>query len=388
MPEHEHGTTPMPGDHGLPDGAAPPETPESMSDMDAAEAGAKALSSALKGSFRMLTVAMIALAVFYVGKGIFYVHPQEVRFKLRFGEVVPSMGEIALRPGTVHIKWPWEEVYIVSTEEKVLPVDDAFWTYYPEGARNKKTSLRVQEDGFLITGDANIVHMQLRARYRRRGDAEGAMSCLFGVKDPEQILRRLLMASAVKVVGSMGVMDVLKRQGLFERILGELKVRVAEFEKQAGVPLGIEVIAVEATESETKNPTEPLAVRDAFTLAQNASSQRQQLMDEGRLAAISLREDARALSEETTASAQGEKAHMLQNAQADAEAMTRLLVAYRSSPGEAAILREDFFQRTLDSVIGAARGVFVLYQNPDRELRLLLSMEPPPPTESPAQKGD
>lgn len=387
MAENGQGADPKPDGIGVPDASGSgPGVPQAPRDVEAGEAGAKALSDALKGSFKVLKVAMIALAVFYIGKGVFYVQPQEVRFKLRFGRVVSSWGQWALKSGTVHIQWPWEEVETVSTEEKALPVEERFWTRYPQGTtRERKTSLRVQEDGFLITGDANIVHMQLRARYRVRSDSQGAFSYLFGVREPTEVLRRQLLASAVKVVGSMDVMEVLKRQSLFERIEAELEARVAAFERQAGVPLGIEVVAVEATEADgTKNPTEPWAVREAFTEAQNASSLRQQLMDEGRLEAISLEEDAKARSQETLATAAGHKERLLQTAQADAEAMAKLLPIYQRSAQEAEILRETFFERTLDATIGAARSVFVLYENSDREQRFLLSAEPPSSVETDA----
>ncbi|NLW51111.1 MAG: hypothetical protein GXY85_09775 [Candidatus Brocadiaceae bacterium] len=361
------------------------EQPRGPEDVAAEQAGARALADALKGSFRVLKVAMIALAVFYVISGIFYVQPQEVRFKLRFGRVVPSWGEWALQPGTMHIQWPWEAVERVSTEERSLAVETEFWTQYPMGpAPTRKSALRVQEDGFLITGDANIVHMQVRARYRVRGDAPGALSYLFGVTDAEEILKRQLLGATVKVVGSMKVMDVLKRQALLDQIRLELQRRVAVFEARAGIPLGIRVEAVEASEvidNAIKNPTEPLAVRQAFTDAQNASSLRQQLIDEGRIESIAILEDARAKAAEIVASAAGFKERLVQTAQADAEAMAKLLPVYQASSEEAAILRETFFQRTLNSVMDTARSVYILYENPDRELRLLLSAEPPPPTE-------
>ena len=62
--------------------------------------------------------------------------------------------------------------------------------------------------------------------------------------------------------------------------------------------------------------------------------------------------------------------------------MAKLLAIYRRSPGEARILRETFFYRTLDSVVGAARGVSVLYDRPGRETRYMTSVEPPPPMEA------
>ncbi|KPK65239.1 MAG: hypothetical protein AMK73_03560 [Planctomycetes bacterium SM23_32] len=376
--DHERGEAEAP-EAAQPEEAAAPEEPT------AEQAGTEALARALKGSFRVLKWGMIVLLAVYLGKGVFYVQPQEVRFKLRFGRVVTSWGEKVLKPGTIHIQWPWEEVQTVSTAEQVLEAGEEFYTDWRKAVLSKKQSLDVREDGYLLTGDANIVHMRLNVRYRARGDAEGAQSYLFAVgkENVEEILRRLLLSATTKVVSSMQVMDVLKREGLFSAITDELAERLADFERQAGAPLGIELIAVEAIEGEKeKNPTEPYAVRDAFYEAQNAGSRKDQLVEEGKLQANALLQDARGKASEAVAGAQGYRDRLVNMAQADAEALQKLLPVYGRSAAEADILRDTFYQRIVTDALRKAQGVFVLYQTPQgaqRELRLILGSKPRPP---------
>jgi len=378
--EHEHEAGQEPGQRDRhedisPEQQAPVPEPEPAPEV----AGSQALARALKGSFTVLKVSMIALVAFYFLSGIFYVQPQEVGFKIRFGNVVSLRENPALRPGSIHIRWPGEQVVFVSTAEKPLDLAREFWTEFPNEPTQKKGSLDVRQDGYLITGDANIVHMQLRARYRVPADARSALSYLFSVKDPEDILRHALMASAVRVVGSMEVMQVIRRQNLLESLKRDLSERVADFEKKVGVPLGIEVREVEAIESErVKNPTEPMAVHDAFTEAQNASSLREKLVEEARTQSTIILADAEARAKMITAEALGDKAQFVGAASADAIAMSGLLPVYEHSAREAGILRETFYERVIEQVLQAGKGIFVLYEpepGTRRELRLMLASQ-------------
>jgi regulator of protease activity HflC (stomatin/prohibitin superfamily) len=369
---HDHSEPEPPASASGPPAAASEPTPE--------VAGSQALARALKGSFTVLKVGMIALVLFYFATGVFKVEPQEVKFKLLFGAVERPGGSPALRSGKIYFRLPGEKIEVVSTEERTLDLGQEFWTSPPMELGERKNSLDVRKDGYLITGDANIVHMKLRVRYRVRHDADGAMSYLFAVKDPEEILKRALMESAVKTVGSMEIMEILKRQNILDAVTADLQGRVADFEKKAGVPLGIEVGAVEAIDTERmKNPCEPYVVREAFAEAQNASALRDQLVEEGRAQANTILANAQAQATEIEAEASGRRALLVEAARADAKALEQLLPMYSHSPEEAKILRETFYERTIRDVLQGAKGIFVLYQpepGTQRELRLLLSKPP------------
>lgn len=384
MGEHEH-------DHGHQDEprAGQPEAPSgpqggraaTAGELEPERAGQAALAGALKYSFAVLRIVMVVLVIVYLVGGVFSVPVQEVRFKVRFGRVVPEDHPV-LSSGTWHIKFPWEELVTLSTTEKTLELPDAFWTMWPLDpiALKDKRSLDVRSDGYLITGDVNIVHARLRVRYAVSSSVPATLAYAFAVKAPEEILKRDLMAATVKVVGSMPVMQVLQRQDLFEQITDELRKRVRRFEQEHGVPLGVDVIAVEATEVEKiKNPTEPIPVRDAFNKAQMAASLYNQAVQDGIQQANAILADAEAGSREITSQARADKVRLVAAAAADAEAMKKLMPIYEHSPQEARTLRDTFYLRALEEAMANSSASFVLYERPNRELRLMLGRALPKP---------
>ncbi len=366
-----------------------PQEPEVESQPE--EAGGRALSQALKVSFSFLKLAMIVLVGAYLVSGIFYVQPQEVRFKLRFGRVVRAKGERVLRPGTgLYLRWPWEEVVTLPTEEQTLRLDSEFWTVWPETRvpGQVKATLDVRQDGFLITGDKNIVHMKLLARYQLRSDGEGVVAYRFGVKEPEAVLKRALMAATTNVVGSMAVMDVISnRVKLITRIEENLKARLARFEKNAGIPLGLELVRVESIETdEVKNPTEPFAVSDAFYEAQNAASIKNLLEQEGVTEANWIKSLALAEAADIVAGAQADRVRLVRAAEADAETMKKLLPIYNMSASVANILRENHYERAIEAVLRDSPGAFVLRRPRDGQAQELQIMMGRTPVVKPAQE--
>jgi membrane protease subunit HflK len=364
--------------------AAEPEEPEE--EPAAEDAGHEALAQALKGSFRVLKVAMLMLIAFYILKGIFSVDMNETGFKLRFGRIVPASGDkAAFEPGQYYIQFPWEEKEIVSTAERILNVDKEFWAEQLPG-EPPLNSLDVRRHGFLVTGDANIVHLKMRVRYRVGRDDAEVEAFLFGVEDPEAILRRMAMASTAKVVSSMPVMDVLQRQGLFENIRIDMQKRIERFKADSGVPLGVELVAVEAIElpqgarADVKhNPTEPLAAKEAFEDILKATQDKGRAAEEGRNEANTIISNAEAEAREMLAEAEGDKKTLISLAAADAKALAQLLEIYERSPEEAAILRDTLYQAAVQDVMDRASDSFVLYDMPEdarREIRFMLGRQP------------
>ena len=344
-------------------GALPPE-----------QAGSQALSGALRVSFRFLKWAMVALVIVYLATGLFQVNVNEVKFKLRFGELVPRGSTAPLRAGTGwHLRWPWEVVVPVTTDERTLTADKDFWATAEAGPDIRVAQvLNVRSDGYLLTGDANIVHMKLAVRYHARDDGRGAAAYAFLVQNPEEILSRIVRSAVVKVVGSMPVMDVIGRKGLTDNINLELQKRLAAFEKASGVPLGIEVVGVQTIEQESvKNPTEPGAAKQAFFDAQNAMSRRNAFINEGQTEAEKTLNEAEARSAETLAEARGYATRMVRSAKADATQMEQLLPVFEHSQQEANMLLEDFYQRTMVEVLSISPGAFVLHEQPEGSLQQL-----------------
>lgn len=352
------------------------------------ESAGEALADALKSSFRFLKFVMVAAIILFLLTGIFWVPPDQVAFKLRFGRIVPVGGQLVLRPGTVHIRWPWETKIELRTDEQVLELEDEFWTGMPTtGHLRPVQSLDVRGDGYLLTGDVNLVHLKLRVRYRVRSDSEGAVAYRFYMGQPTDLLRRIAQAATNRVVARMRVMNVINRQDLLPSIEQELRRRLARFEQRTGAPLGVEVVAVETIEQEgLKNPSEPALVAPAFAAAQNAANQRDALASEGETEATTIVQNAQARRAEVLAEARGDAVRLVRAARADASKLEQLLAVYAQSAEQRRILREDFYERAVVQILQDSPGAFVLYEPPDgtsRELRIQLQKKPFLPTTVP-----
>jgi len=356
-----------------------PGTPEAALTEDA---GGKALADALKVSFRFLKFAMIALVAFYVLSGIFYVDPGEVKIKLSFGRPVEGKdGKVVLEPGSGwHIRWPWEEVVPIPTVEKTIDLTGEFWTgvdpMREAQALPPASPLILERDGFLITGDVNIVHMQLRARYRARSDEQGSLDYRFRVKQPEELLKRFVIQATIKTVGRMRVMDVLQeRKGdVIVGIRDEVRRMLREYADANGFGLGVELTSIEYI----SDPTMPGKVRDAFYAYQTAGEEKSRLIREGKKEVEEIIGQARQRKAEIIAQANSYATRLREVARADAEALLKLKKAYDTSDAMAAVLRTWQYNRTVEKLLGQAKDSFFLHPSSDgsrRQLRVMLSRQ-------------
>lgn len=376
-------------------GAVEPE-PEEVP--EAEESGHEALADALRTSFRFLKYVMVIMVVGYVLTGIFWIHEDEVKVKMRFGRVVPGRaGELVLTSESgPQIRWPWEDVRAITTEERSLDIEKAFW---PDliSKRKKVEGLDVRKDGFLITGDANIVHVKFRVRYRLGRRTRDILGLLFSVGEDkvEAILEREAMRAATKVFGSMSVDLAIKKgsqsgdqaskgEGVFRRIQQSLRDGLREFEDQSGCSLGVDLdnLVVESIAKEDeKNPSEPAATREAFMAAQNAESKMEELKLEGETKRSEIIKQAETKAHQIVEKARAHAHHLVTAAKADAKVLQTILqqINAEDNPAERRRLRqvltEQLYLRTVEEVFIISPAAIVLHE-PDgdatRELRLIL----------------
>ncbi len=175
----------------------------------------------------------------------------------------------------------------------------------------------------------------------------------------------------MKVVGSMEVMRVIQREELFDRIVVELRARLADFEDKVGCPLGLNVVQVEAIETQNvKNPTEPARVREAFNMAQMAASYKDQLRREGEGEASKIVSAAEAEADSIRAEARAEQRRLVSAAEADAAAFAQILPIYRQSKAVGRVLRVMYYERVVEELMTTVANGFVMYASDGRELRL------------------
>jgi modulator of FtsH protease HflK len=150
--------------------------------------------------------------------------------------------------------------------------------------------------GYAITGDHNIVHVNMVARYRVRDPAEW----VFYGADSENILRVEVTAAMVRSLGEMRIDRVLSdgRKDL---------IAIATHRAQAGLDAsrsGLELTSLELT-----SLTPPVALASDFDAVQSAF-----------ISAETRKKDAQAFAERAIPQAQGAADTAIQTARAEASA--------------------------------------------------------------------
>ncbi|MFM8415580.1 MAG: SPFH domain-containing protein [Planctomycetota bacterium] len=162
----------------------------------------RALAEALRLSFGILKLVMLALAAAYAFSGLFSVGSNEVALRLRFGRYVGSPEERVLERGTyLAAPFPIEQVITIDTRPQSLTLDREFWYRADAGGpgrtqaelrRARSGPLDPLADGSLLTGDLNIVHARWSVTYR----VQDPVAYLTNVGD--QALARELVSCAVQ----------------------------------------------------------------------------------------------------------------------------------------------------------------------------------------------
>ena len=169
----------------------------------------QSLAEALRVSFGILKIGMLALLVAYAFSGTFSVGSNEVALRLRFGDYVGPPGGRVLERGTyLAAPFPIEQVVKVDTRPVTLSLDKEFWfetTEDESGLTRTQLQLRRAQplhplrDGSLITGDSGIVHAKWTLTYR----VTNPVDFLNNVGSPN------LAKSLVRLVGQQGIVHAV-----------------------------------------------------------------------------------------------------------------------------------------------------------------------------------
>ncbi|MEM9416417.1 MAG: SPFH domain-containing protein [Planctomycetota bacterium] len=170
----------------------------------------QSLSDALGISFAVLKGLLFVLIVVYLCSGVFQVNEGNEAVRLRFGERIGTY-----KPGWhFGLPFPIEEVVQVPVTEQQLAIDKSFWYDDPEGngaAAAASRPLNPLTDGFLITGDANVVHMKFIVSFK----VEEVGKYIENVGDTgraEEIVRMAIERGIVIAMASADAKNIINRQ--------------------------------------------------------------------------------------------------------------------------------------------------------------------------------
>jgi len=298
------------------------------------------IAGLLDGAWQRMHWWVGAMAILYALSGITIVKPDEVAVVLRWGRLVgdtPALQEHG--PGLLLVfPRPIDQVVRVQVKRvREVPVNTLASV---EVIGDDTESFDPVTQGYALTGDQNIVHVEMVARYRVRNPAEWAF---YGPKT--DILRVEVTAAMVRSLGEMAVDRVLAdgRKSL---------IGIATRRAQAGLDAahsGLELSSLELTKL-----TPPAALASDFDSVQSAF-----------IGMETRKKDAQAYAETAIPQAQAKAGEAVQSAEAAAasdmavaagagQAFRALASEYRSNPG---VVRERLYRDAVERAISRAGSV-------------------------------
>lgn len=369
--QHEHPHHDHDHDHAYEHGHSQP-APAPLE--GAEDAGTQALAGALKSSFAIVKVIMAGLFLVFLFSGFFVVGPQEKAIVLRFG--VPAGGGDGklLGPGP---HWafppPIDEVIRIPVGQVISLNSTVGW--YPttpaqEAAGNEpppEESLRPAVDGYLITGDENIVHLRATLRYRI---AEPGLRYMLDFASASNIVENAFNNSLIFAAARYKVDDALTRDQA-----GFREVARSRFEQLvARHNLGITEIQIDNMQI-----IPPRQLKDAFARVTEAEVRRAKELNDARSYENQTISRGRAEAESRKNLGEAERTRLIEFVAAEVERFTNNLPAWHANRDLFAQQRRSealqiVYTNSQEKIVAPSRGT-----GASREIRLQINRDPPKP---------
>lgn len=366
--DHDH-------DHGKP--APAPAT------LEGEDAGTQALAGALKSSFAIVRIVMIGLVVLFLFSGFFVVGPQEKAIVLRFG-VPAGGGDGKLLGSGPHWAFPppIDEVVRIPVGQIMSLSSSVGWyatTAAMEAAGNEPPpgeSLRPAVDGYLITGDENVVHLRATLRYRI---AEPGLRYVLDFANASNVVVSAFDNALLYAAARYKVDDALTRDqaGFREVARNRFEQLVARHN------LGITEIQID-----NMQVIPPRQLKEAFARVTEAEVRRAKELNDARSYENQTISKARAEAESRKNLGEAERTRLVEFVAAEVERFTNNLPAWRANRDLFTQQRQSealriIYTNVQEKVVAPERG-----GGAGRELRLQINREPPKPRVLEQPKGE
>lgn len=331
--------------------------------------GREALADALRLSFRLLVGVMFLLAAAYLLSGAFIVQEHERAYVLVFGRITGIGTERVKEPG-LHWTWPKpiaEIVRVPAARIQNMEVN-THWYHEPpgpamvEGQPPPAEALAPDRDGYLLTGDANILHARWGLRYTIR-DPE---IYLFDVTHPEHILQQEL-DRAVTRVGQEWRVDQALRSDIegFRAAVNQQLIRRLDAH-----PIGMEVHRLDLLAI-----APPRQVAAAFEAVTEAEQDRSQTVSAARADAARTVNEAQGAQSRIESESRAERQRIISEAEADADFFTSVFTQYQQHPE---LITQTLWQDRMRTVMGEVTEQYMVYEREDGQQEIRLQMGRPP----------
>ena len=299
------------------------------------------VSHLLDAAWQRMHWWVATMAVLYTLSGIAIVRSDEVAVVLRWGRLVgatPALQEHG--PGLLFaFPRPIDQVVRVQVKHVwEVPVTTLANVYDEEAIELNSLTLDPVAQGYALTGDENIVHVQMVARYRVR---EPAAWAFYGPK-AEDILRVEVTGAMVRSLGEMGV----------DRVLSDgRKELIATATRRAQAGLDVAHSGLELSSLELTSLTPPMALVAEFDAVQSAFIEAETMKKNAQAFAEAAIPKAHAEADAAVQTARGAADSDLALARGETGAFLALEKEYRANP---VVVRERLYRNAIDRALSAA----------------------------------
>ena len=287
------------------------------------------LARVLDAAWRRMHWWLAAMVVLYALSGLRIVKPGEVAVVLHWGHVVGGTHG----PGAMYaLPWPIDEVVRAPVKQvSELRIDTLLDT-------QPGSSLDPVKEGYALTGDHNIVHVQIVAHYRVRD----AVAWAFYGPNADDALRTEVTAAMVRSLGEMGV----------DRVLSDgRKQLIATATRRAQAGLDAAQSGLELTGLELTRLAPPVAVAREFDAVQSAFIGAETAKKTAQAYAESAVPAAQAAANQAIQSAHADAASTQALAESDARAFVALAEQVRQNP---IVVRERLYREAVEKALARA----------------------------------
>lgn len=301
------------------------------------------LARVLDAAWQRMHWWVVLMMLFYTASGTTIVKSDEVAVILRWGRLIGDTPALQQHPAGLLFAFPRPIDRVVRVPVKHI-YEVRVDTLAPNTSSEESDSsgsLDPTTQGYALTGDQNIVHASVVARYRIRDPAEWA----FYGPSPDAVLRVEVTAAIVRSLGESAV----------DRVLADGRtylIATAMTRAQAGLDVchsGLELTSLELTRL-----SPPVALASEFTAVQSAFIDAETKRKQAQAFAAGAIPQAQAEVDTATQAARGATDTDLARARGEAAAFLALDREYRSS---ATVVRERLYRDALERAINASASV-------------------------------
>jgi len=276
---------------------------------------------------KMVYYGLAALLLLWLASGIYVVQPDEQAVVFRFGK---SSGQAG--PGLhYHLPRPVERVEIERVSEvKRLEIGFRTISVSPTPRYQK-----VAAEAVMLTGDENIVDVELIVQYRIRN----VENYLFNVRQQAKAIHDVAEAALRQVIGQHTIDEALTEGKL--QIQEEIQVQIQEV-------LDLYEIGVRIEQAKLQTVSVPQEVDFAFKDVASAREDRERLKNEAEAYQNDIIPRTRGEAEKMIREAEAYKVERVKRAQGDADRFLEVLAEYRKAKD---VTETRLFLETMEKIL-------------------------------------